>query len=106
METRYQNTLTQLATVDSYPPQAFAASILAFPNPVGDGEMLHLRASELPTQTLSVSLWDVTGRNLGQWKWQAFEQFLEVDLGALPQGRYLLRLQGKGVEASLGIMHD
>ncbi len=106
LETRYQNTLTQLATVASNPPQEFATRILAFPNPVGDGEMLHLRASELPTQTLSVSLWDVTGRNLGQWQWQAFEQFLEVDLGALPQGHYLLRLQGKGIEASLGIMHD
>ena len=106
LATRYQNTLSQLATVDSYPPQELAASVVAFPNPVGDGEMLHLRAAALPTQTLSVSLWDVTGRNLGQWKWQAFEQFLEVDTGGLPQGHYLLRLQGKGVEASLRIMHD
>ncbi len=104
LETRYTSTLSQLPAVTADAPQDFAQTISAFPNPVGKGQVLHLRTTKASPQALKVIIIDAMGRQMGAWEWPAFAEVLQLDISTFPAGHYLLRLQGKEVFSSLAIL--
>lgn len=72
-------------------------TIQLYPNPAG--EVLTFRISMETAQPFTVSIADIQGRTLMQWKEAATKEYTRtIPTAALPAGTYVLRVDGEGVE--------
>ncbi|HEX2899306.1 MAG TPA: CotH kinase family protein [Bacteroidia bacterium] len=106
LQTRYNSTLSQLPTVAQAGANDIAQSILVFPNPVGQGQSLHLHAKVFLRHDLKVTFVDALGHTVLQMDWPAYERNLEIGLEPLPAGKYWAVFQGKDVYGSLGFVRN
>jgi CotH kinase protein/Secretion system C-terminal sorting domain len=98
LQTRYTQTLSQLATVQVSPTQNIAQAFELYPNPVTDGQVLTLRVSAPLQQSLTLILINALGQSVGQYHWPAHTTMQQLDLKDLPVGKYWIRMKGNGIE--------
>jgi PKD repeat protein len=76
-----------------------------YPNPLSDGNLLHISLLSEQEGNLDWGLFDMLGRKLaaGELGLMVGENEMELDLGAIAKGSYLIRLQygGKAVHQKL-----
>jgi hypothetical protein len=104
LQTRYAQTLAQLAVARVPVSQGLEDAVAVFPNPSVVGQAVTLHAKVFPKADLVLEVVDAMGRVLETRVWPSYAGSLELRLDRFPPGKYWLRLAGKDVNGVLGIV--